>query len=313
MSKRGYLSRYLLILRKLKQKPYSSFEELQNHISNNIEFLLVNDDSLNIGFSKRTLQRDIQEMRNLYCIQIEYSKSHRGYFISQNEVENMYFQRMLEAFDMFNSLNLSRDLTLFFHLEPRRSQGTENLQGLIHAIRNKFEIKFSYQKFWENEETSRIAEPYALKEFKNRWYIIAREGKDKKIKIFALDRLTNLQLTNRIFERSSSINLEEFYKYCFGIIAPTHEEPQEIILSFSQEQGKYIQSLPLHTTQQVLVDDSTEFRIKLKLYITHDLIMEILSYGPNVKVLQPVSLMESVRNEHKKAFEQYNLGNGKQD
>jgi len=312
MSKRGYLSRYLLILRKLKQKPYSSFEELQDHISNNIEFLLMNDDSLNIGFSKRTLQRDIQEMRNLYCIQIEYSKSRRGYFISQNEMENMNFQRMLEAFDMFNSLNLARDLTPFVHLEPRKSQGTENLYRLIHAIRNKFEIKFSYQKFWENEETSRTAEPYSLKEFKNRWYIIAQEGKDKKIKIFALDRLTNLHITNRIFERSSSINLEEFYKYSFGIIAPTVEEPQEIILSFSQEQGKYIQSLPLHTTQQVLVDDNTEFRIKLKLYITHDLIMEILSYGQNVKVLQPVSLMESVRNEHKKAFEQYNLDKDKQ-
>src|ERR1035437_78860 len=232
MSKRGYISRYLLILKKLKAKPYSTYEELQSYIDNQFDYLQMQDNTLNIGFSKRTLQRDIREIRNTFGIDIEYSTKSKGYFISQSEMENMNFQRMIEAFDMFNSLNLAQDLTPFIHLEKRRPQGTENLYGILHSIKNKFQIKFSYQKFWEDEISQRTVEPYALKEFKNRWYILAKDSKDNNIKSFALDRLTNLEITNRTFESPMTYNIEESYRYCFGIISPTDEEPQEIILSF---------------------------------------------------------------------------------
>lgn len=117
MSKRGYISRYLLILKKLKVKPYSTYEELQTYIENQFDYLQMQDDTLNIGFSKRTLQRDMKEIRNVFGIDIEYSKSNKGYYISQIETENMNFQRMIEAFDMFNSLNLAQDLMPFIHLE----------------------------------------------------------------------------------------------------------------------------------------------------------------------------------------------------
>lgn len=305
MSKRGYISRYLLILKKLKAKSYSTYEELQSYIENQFDYLQMQDDTLNIGFSKRTLQRDIREIRNTFGIDIEYSTKNKGYFISQNEMENMNFQRMIEAFDMFNSLNLAQDLTPFIHLEKRRPQGTENLYGILHSIKNKFQIKFSYQKFWEDEISQRTVEPYALKEFKNRWYILAKDSKDSNIKSFALDRLTNLEITNRTFEFPKTYNIEESYRYCFGIISPTDEEPQEIILSFDPFQGKYIKTLPLHDTQQVLVDTEDELQIKLKLCVTHDLIMELLSFGDNMKVLKPKSLVKEIKEAHHRAFRQY--------
>jgi len=305
MSKRGYISRYLLIIKKLKAKPYSTFEELKSYIQNQLEYIQLQDDTLNIGFSKRTLQRDIREIRNTFGIDIEYSTKSKGYFISQSEMENMNFQRMIEAFDMFNSLNLAQDLTSFIHLEKRRPQGTENLYGILHAIKNKFQIKFSYQKFWEKEITQRTVEPYCLKEFKNRWYIIAKDLSDNNVKTFALDRLTNLEITNKKFEIPKAYNIEERFKYCFGIINPKDEEPKEIILSFDSFQGKYIKTLPLHETQQILIDNEDELQIKLKLCITHDLIMELLSYGDNMKVLKPKSLANKIKKVHFNAFKQY--------
>jgi predicted DNA-binding transcriptional regulator YafY len=305
MSKRGYISRYLLILKKLKVKPYSTYEELQGYIENQFEYLQMQDDNLQIGFSKRTLQRDIKEIRNVFGIDIEYSKSQKGYFISQNENENMNFQRMMEAFDMFNSLNLAQDLTPFIHLEKRRPQGTENLYGLIHAIKNRFQIKFTYQKFWEEELSQRLAEPYGLKEFKNRWYIMAKGSKDNNIKSFALDRLTNLEITNQTFQYPKNYNIEQTYRYCFGIISPNDEEPQDIILSFDPFQGKYIKTLPLHETQQILVDNDDEMKIKLKLCVTHDLVMELLSFGDNMKVIEPKFLAVQIKNAHERAYRQY--------
>jgi len=305
MSKRAYISRYQIILKKLKAKPYTNYEGLLNHIEKQMEYFQLQDDTLNMGFSKRTLQRDIKEIRNIFGITIEYSKSAKGYFISGNETENLHSQRMMEAFDLFNSLNLAQDLTPFVHLEKRRPQGTENLNGLIHAIQNKWQIRFSYQKFWEEEISQRTADPYGLKEFKYRWYVMANDNKDGNIKSFALDRLTNLEITNSKFEFPTDYSIEENYRYCFGIIHPNDEVPQDIILSFDPTQGKYVKTLPLHATQQILIDNDEELQIKLKLCISHDLVMELLSFGDNMKVLQPKSLANEIKTVHQKAYKQY--------
>jgi len=305
MSKRGYISRYLLVLKKLKLKPYSTYEELQAYIENQVDYLQMQDDTLNIGFSKRTFQRDIKEIRNVFGIDIEYSKSQKGYFISQSEMENMSFQRMIEAFDMFNSLNLAQDLTPFIYLEKRKPQGTENLYGLLHAIKNKLQVKFSYQKFWEEEPNTRTAEPYGLKEFKNRWYIMANDLGDSRIKSFALDRLTDLDITKKSFEYPKTFDIEESYRYCFGIISPGGQKPEEIVLSFDPYQGKYIKSLPLHNSQQILIDNEDELQVKLNLCITFDFVMELLSFADNMKVIKPESLVKEIKEGHERALKLY--------
>jgi len=305
MSKRAYISRYLIILKKLKAKPYTNYEDLQSHIEKQMEYLQMKDDALNMGFSKRTLQRDIKEIKNIFGIDIEYSKAAKGYFISQDETENMNFQRMMEAFDLFNSLNIAQDLTPFVHLEKRRPQGTDNLYGLLHAIKNKLQIRFSYQKFWEEDISQRTVDPYGLKEFKNRWYIMAKDSRDGNIKSFALDRLTNLEITNSKFEFPTGYSIEENYRYCFGIIHPNDEVPQDIILSFDPTQGKYVKTLPLHATQQILIDNDEELQIKLKLFVSYDLVMELLSFGDNMKVLKPKSLADEIKTAHKNAYKQY--------
>ena len=305
MSKRGYISRYMMILKKLKAKPYSSFEEITSYMESQIDYLQMNDDALNIGFSKRTLQRDLKEIRNIFGIDIEYSPSLKGYFISQDEIGNMNFERMIEAFDLFNSLNLAQDLKPFIHLESRQPQGTENLYGLLHAIKNKLKIKFTYKKFWGEDSSSRYVEPYVLKEFRSRWYVMAKDTGDAMLKSFALDRLSNLEITKAHYLQANLSQVEENYKYCFGIISPNDEMPQEIVLSFTPLQGKFIKTLPLHSTQQVIKDTEEELQIKLKLFITYDFIMELLSHGENVRVIQPKALIKEVKQALQDALDQY--------
>jgi predicted DNA-binding transcriptional regulator YafY len=305
MSKRGYISRYSLIVKKLQAKPYSTYDELQAYIENQLDYFQMLDDDLQIGFSKRTFQRDVKEIRNVFGIDIEYSKSNKGYFISQSETENMNFQRMMEAFDMFNSLNLAQNLTPFIHLEKRKPQGADNLLGLLHAIKNRVIVSFDYFKFGEAQTQKRKVEPYAIKEFNNRFYLLAKDCNDDKIKSFALDRLSGLSISDKRFRYPTDFNIEEHYRYCFGIVSPNTEIPEDIVLSFTPFQGKYIKTLPLHETQEILIDNHEEVRIGLKLFITQDLIMELLSFGNNMKVLKPISLRQRLKKIHGDAFEQY--------
>jgi predicted DNA-binding transcriptional regulator YafY len=298
MSKRESISRYNLLIKKLR-KSSSTFEEIADYLSRESEL-----QSYNFNVSKRTFQRDLDDIRSLFNIDIQYDHTRKFYCIIDEESPEVN-ERILEAFDTFNALNVSDGLSKYIHFEKRRPQGTENLYGLLHGIKNRFRINFSYQKFWEEEGSNREIEPFGLKEFKNRWYVLGKDLKDEKIKTFALDRLTNLEITRKKFEFPKNFNIEESYRYCFGIISPNNEEPLDIVLSFDPVQGKYIKTLPLHETQQVVVDNEDELQIKLKLCVTQDLVMELLSYGDNMKVLKPKSLANKIKSELQKAFKQY--------
>lgn len=83
--------------------------------------------------------------------------------------------------------------------------------------------------------------------------------------------------------------VEEF-QHIFGIINGTGEKPQKIVLSFTPTQGRYIKSLPLHHSQKELLSNEKELRFEYLLVPTHDFKMEIMSYGDQVKVLEPKSL-----------------------
>lgn len=298
MSKRESLKRYHLIIQKLRKRP-ATFDEIEDYLELESEI-----QAYDFSISKRTFQRDVNDIASLYNIEIKYDFSRKVYFIdSDNQSE--FQERIREAFDVYNALTLRDDLSQYIQFENRRPQGTENLYGLLHAIKNKFQIKFTYLKYWEEIPREREAEPYALKEFKNRWYVLAKDLKDGQVKSFALDRLSNPEITKRNFQFPVDFNITEHYKNSFGIISPNGERLQDVILSFTQFQGKYIKSLPLHESQIILVDNKNELRIRLRVFVTHDLVMELLSYGANLKVIEPQSLVDEMKKVYSQALELY--------
>ena len=300
MAKKDSINRYNLIINKVRKYP-CTFKEV-------ISFLEEQSDmqGIDLTISKRTFQRDLEDIRTIFNIDIQFDYSRKVYYIVEEGVPE-YNDRILEAFDTFNALNITDRISNFINFENRRPKGTENLYGLVHAIKNKFKISYTYYKFWNETPTERIVEPFALKEFKNRWYLIAKDDKDERIKIFALDRLSDLNISSRHFKNDDTYNVENHFKYCFGII--THDdltdEPEEIILSLKPFQGKYIKSLPLHSTQKVLIDNDKELRISLMLHITFDFVMELISLAENLTVIQPESLKKEIKNKLTKTLENY--------
>ena len=290
MSKRESISRYSLIIKKLRSKP-SSFQEIADYLEFQSEF-----QGYDFNISKRTFHRDKNDILSLYNIEILYNSAEKVYYIDDESSE--FNDRILEAFDVFNALN-------FIHFENRKPKGTGHLNTILQAIKSKNLIQFDYQKFWDEEPSCRIVEPLALKEFKNRWYLISKDTKDNKIKTFGLDRLSQLIILRKSFSYPENFEINKYFKNCFGIIGPNAKEPSEIILSFTPLQGKYIKTLPLHESQEIITDTDTEFRIKLKLFITEDFIMELLTHGETLKVIQPQTLAKKVKGKLEKALQSY--------
>ncbi|MDR0725322.1 MAG: WYL domain-containing protein [Prevotellaceae bacterium] len=297
MSKLETIKRQYLIIEKIKRAKFASFEEISDYLERESQL-----QGYNLNISRRTFLRDLDDIGSLYGIYIKCNRSNNLYFIEE-DYEPEINGRMLEAFNMFHTLKIRERQAPYLHMEKQQSQGIEHIYGLLHAIKNRLQITFHYQKYYRDTPDERTVESLALKEFKNRWYLFAKDIHDGRIKCYALDRLSGLKILTANFSADEYFDINSHLKYCYGVSMSADEKPSEVILSFDSFQGKYIKSLPLHHTQEIIEDSNAELRIRLKVYLTLDFVMELLSYGDTLKVIAPARLIDELKAIHTKALE----------
>ncbi len=300
MAQKDTIIRHRIIIQKLRSSP-SGFEEIQKRLNAEAEL----HDYENLAISKRTFQRDILEIATLYNIEIKFDRGRKVYFIAQDEQDD-YSERMFEALDVFQALNLSQSFSAAIQFDARKPSGTEHLSGILYAIQNKFQIRFRYRKFWSDEEEIRTVEPYLLKEFRKRWYVFAFDLDKKEFRTFGLDRMNGMEIKSLKFQFPQKIKPKEYFQNSFGIIAPDSETPtEEILLRFYKNQGEYVRTMPLHESQEILEENGEEMLVKLKLAPTWDFMMEILYYGELVKVIEPKHFADQIKKRLEKAVKLY--------
>lgn len=295
MAKREYIQRHLLIIKRLKNKP-STFEELKKYLLQQQE--ITGD---NFDISKRTLQRDIKEIASIYEVEIKYNKKEGWYEITE-EGQEKPFERIIEAFETLSALNFSNQVSNKLILEKKANKGTEHMHGLLYAIENQFEISMIHQSYWKEGPEKRIVHPIAIKEAQNRWYLICFDKEKNDFRNFALDRIQTLDISSQKF-KSINYDASKYYQHAFGI--ETYEPVEKIILVFNAFQAQYIKSLPLHTSQKMVFEDNQKCKFEYYMHPTNDFIMEILKYGENVRVEEPMKLQEMVKERIQKMLKLY--------
>lgn len=143
--------------------------------------------------------------------------------------------------------------------------------------------------------------PHFLKESNQRWYLLAIE--DNVLKSFGIDRINHLQVAQEeTFCRDQTIDVESLFKDYFGIWNQSDLPVEDIELSYDALDGKFLKSVPLHHSQQVLCDTAEEFRIRLHLRITNDFVMELLSRSRSLTVINPSHLRERIKKIYEEAL-----------
>ena len=307
MSKKiGFLQRWIFIIDKINAHPYITKEELGNAIENE---LMAYDGVSGIGVKSRTIERDLNEIRNspLMNVSIEYCHKRKGYYIPDDEKSISKLDRLIEVSSLLSFSSL-KDIVF---VEDRRSRGLEYRYGLIAAIKKSVEIEVVYHKYQHspNSKEVRRLRPYGLKEFKSRWYLLANEVDAdpeiaKVVKSFGLDRIKKLTITNCMFQKRDDIDIKEKFKHCFGIYSNEELKPEKVVLSFSPLSGRYNDALPLHESQKTLVENENEFRVELYVKITKDFIIELLSQSEGMRVIEPAGLRDMLIDIHKRAIEE---------
>ncbi|HQZ25278.1 MAG TPA: WYL domain-containing protein [Flavobacterium sp.] len=289
MSKLIYFKRYLYVIDRLRSRP-CSFNDLQEHVMRKLE----NDDiDTTFEYAIRTFERDKKDISTLFGIDIHYNRKDKTYAIDEAEIEDQSVTRMIDAFSIHHALQEGNKLSPSVFLENRKSLGTEHIHGIIHAIQNANIVQFTHHKHWKDEITQREVKPIAIKESQQRWYLVAWDKKDDRIKTFGLDRISNLKITETKF-KPINYNVEKEFQHAFGV--ETYEAAEKVLLEFSKQQGNYIKTFPLHESQHIVEETEDSVLLEIFIHTTNDIKMELLKYGSDVKVLSPISLQNEIKN-----------------
>lgn len=241
----------------------------------------------------------------LFDINIVCDKSTYEYYIQDDDEGRRSLQKwLLDSMAVNNALSNVGDVAGRILLENVPSAHLR-LPVILDALKQNVRISFTYRSYTRlNPHDGVVIEPYFVKIFKQLWYVIGYNVKDKKIKTYALDRMTNLvQCADEHFEMPKGFVPHEFFKDCFGIIT-NHNAPKRIVLRVEPTQAKYFRALPLHPSQmEELHDTYSIFTYRMR--ITYDLKEELLSHGSAVEVLQPPELKTLIRDELMRSLSLY--------
>ncbi|MBV6484346.1 MAG: hypothetical protein KFKLKKLM_00843 [Flavobacteriales bacterium] len=299
MSHHGTIRRYTLIIEKLKTNQYPSLNEIIDYLNN-----------IGLKTSKRTTERDLDAIRNDFGIEISYNRLNDGYFIDYDNSLNIEsFFRFLEIVNtaelLSESLSESKEALSYISFDIGGGlKGIEYLKPLLQAIKEHRKIAFKHFNFHTELNKSYSMKPYLLKEYQNRWYIVGVVEGINELRTFGIDRLEDLKLKTDTFIPDKKINPLAKFEQIVGLVYSDAEQ-QRIVLSFTPNQGHYIKTLPIHKSQQILVDDATEFRIELKLIPNFELTQKILMNADAVKVVEPKWLADEIKNILLSSLENY--------
>ena len=284
------LWRYKKIIDEIEKKNYPSREELLETVNNH---LFEADEMYASSFKQitlRTLHRDLKKIESIFGIEINSNKREKGYEILSVEHQDEEMLRLLDSLNLFFVSQNIKIYKKYIHFESRKVNVSDTYIEILTAIKKGKKVKFLYSHY-EKKATERFVSPLGLKEFKGFWYLICKD--EKGIKTFGLDRITGLTITTNNFKYPQDFSLNDYYKYCYGIVRFSDSEPKEIKIKLLHIKAQYYKVNPLHNSQKIEVLDDKYSLLTMYAYLTYDLQQELRShYKDELIVLEPKGVME---------------------
>ena len=212
--------------------------------------------------------------------------------------------RLLNLMSMDSLLKDSKELSDQILFEPIPS-GEKFLAPIIEALRDKTAIEMTYQGFTKDYPATFIVEPYCLKMFKQRWYVLAYSPGIDKMRVYGLDRIHAIEPTKKTYQLPDDFDAEAYFKDTYGITG-IGEEPEEIRISIDAMQANYLRSLPLHSSQEEIERYEGYSVFRYFMVPSYEFVQELKKYGSEVEVLTPESLRAQFAEDAKYMFDTYN-------
>ncbi len=226
------ITKYVWVIETIYRRRKISFKELN-------ELWLRDDISRGVDIPKRTFDNWRYVIWDMFGISIvnENRGEYRYYIENEEDISKNGLRSWLyNTFCVSNALANSQSIKDRIILEYVPS-GQNYLQPIIEAMKENRVLNMTYHSYWKDEENNFDVQPYCVKLFRQRWYMVARSTYsyyyEKGPRIYALDRINALRMTDETFEMPKDWTAKDFFDGCFGIIADQRLEPQTVKLKVS--------------------------------------------------------------------------------
>ena len=228
------------------------------------------------------------------------------YYISNPEslADGELSRWLLDAYSTANTLSQNTSLKDRILVEEIPSS-RHFLTDIVEAMKSNSIVMATYRNFHHKKPYTFPIAPYCLKMFQKRWYVLALSINEDKLRIYGLDRFENIETTKEHFKLPSNFNAKDFFSTFFGIVIDESVPVQRIVVRAYGAHQHYMRSLPLHPSQTELhaCEDYADFELTLR--PTYDFIMELLSYGAMIEVMEPSTLRQAMHEWIKDSNELY--------
>ena len=285
--------------------------------------------------SKRTVQKDIADMEMEYGIRLDenrYQGRKRLYRYYDTSYTLPQFQmddgdrfkiqaavNVLENYEGEPVLDWARTLLMQIGSGVFGSdsssvvsfQSNPDLKGitlfgeLLKAIINKKVLKIEYAPFGKDSYSEKIY-PYYLKQFNDRWYLIAQAVGYDHPAHYALDRIESFEEIQMHY-KEPDIDFEEYFDDVIGVTVPERLEPVDVVLRVSNNRYNYIRTKPLHLSQRFISEERGFTTISINVKINNELIALLLSFGHDIEVIAPASLRAEMKKIISAMCYKYNI------
>ena len=245
---------------------------------------------------ERTFHNHIDSILDIFGLEIKCDRSLGYYLANTEDIEGDGMRRwMLSSLSLNNLLNESSGMrdSLLFESVP---SSEKYLTAIMEAMRDRKAIEIEYKGFNRDFSSRFETEPYCLKQFKQRWYMVAKTAASEDAPwIYGLDRILSLERTERGYSIPKGFSAEEYFRDLYGVCVPKGTPAEEVRIRVRKSQVEYFKSLKLHHSQTLVSEDESGAEFRYRLVPTYDFEQELLSKMGNVEVLAPAWLRDEMK------------------
>ena len=192
-------------------------------------------------------------------------------------------------------------------LEFLKSQKSEaNLRDAVEQISqatvDRQIIEIDYYTMSRKKKTRRKVAPYKIWFFDGAFYLVGNCGLREDIRIFALDRIKSLQVTDEAFEMPTDFKVEDFMQTSFGVF---HGKPEDVKIRFAADIAGYIKEKTWHQTQKITPQKDGSIIFEARVAGTDEIKYWLMSWGGKAEVLRPESLRDEMISEAQNMLQCY--------
>lgn len=300
MSYQAKIKRYLQILQLIEKLKFPTIAEMLDKIRDT-----------GIKVSDRQLKRDLESLRFEFGLDIQYSAHNKGYFIQNEAYTFPYFLKLLEFshnIDLLTSyLKDGPKIAEIIEFEDYHSfKGLQFIRDIASSIQNRMELMLEYKRFDAEVAKSYSFQPYLLREYMNRWYVIGHLSETGEIRTFGLDRIVGIAESGEKFKRYMKNDVIGLFRNVVGINASEQDVVEEIELICKPYHGNLLKTLPLHETQQIVSESDFEIVFSYRLVVNIELKHRLLMMATQARITKPLNLKNEMEAMIAEALEFYN-------